>query len=249
MKVIAVMNQKGGVGKTTTVQAIGDWLSERDKRVLYVDLDSQCNLSFSMGTSGGAFETLLDPKRINGYVGPVEGRDNTFILAASPAIVGADAALNEVGKEYRLNEALSVLNTAIDYVVIDTPPALGVLAINALTAADDVVIPVQADMYSLQGLTQIGATIEAVRRYTNKRLQIAGVLITRANERTVVRREFAELLQESAEAMQTKVFNTRVRECTAVIEAQANHTSIYQYAPRSNATADYDAFMREYIGE
>lgn len=243
MKVYAVTNQKGGVGKTTTAQALGDWMTEQGQRVLYVDLDPQANLSFTMRASGGAFETLLNPGKIRDNITETDRGD---ILASSPALVGADTALTQVGKEYRLREALE--HVQYDAVIIDTPPALGILSVNALTAAQDVIIPVQADIYSLQGLAQVAATLGAVKQYTNQALNVAGILITRHNGRAVVRRDLAELLENSAQEMGTKVFDTRIRECTAIVEAQANRKSIYQYAPRSNAVKDYTAFIEELEG-
>lgn len=243
MKVIAVTNQKGGVGKTTTAQALGDLLHDDGKSVLYIDLDPQGNLSFTMAASGGAFETLLNPANIAQNITST-GRGD--IIASSPALVGADTALTQVGKEYRLKEALERVN--YDYCIIDTPPALGILSVNALTAAQDVIIPVQADIYSLLGLGQVAETLQQIKRYTNTALNVAGILITRNNGRAIVRRDIAGLLEDSAARMGTKVFNTRIRECTAIVEAQANRKSIYEYAPKSNAVKDYKAFIEELKG-
>lgn len=240
MHIIGVMNQKGGVAKTTTVQAIGDYLQARGKRVLYVDLDPQSNLSYSIDAAGGAFETLLDPAAIENHITETE---RGAILAGSPALVGADAALVDVGKEYRLKEALS--RVSYDYCIIDTAPSLGVLTINALTAADGVIIPVQADIFSLQGMGKISATITAVKQYTNTGLDVLGILITRNNQRTVIRRDIADLIEKHAAEMGTRVFNTRIRECTAVVEALAYRKGIFEYAPRSNAAIDYAEFMNE----
>lgn len=249
MYTIAVMNQKGGVGKTTTAHAIGRYLADKEYSVLYVDLDPQSNLSFTLGRSGGAFETLLDPTKIEANIQRTD-RIREDVLAATPALVGADAALDEIGKEYKLKEALATLQAPsleYDYCIIDTPPALGILSVNALTAADGLIIPVQADIYSLQGLSQISSTIAAVKAYTNADLTTLGILITRANERTTVRRELADILQKHAQEMHTSLFNTRIRECTAIVEAQANKENILDYAPKSNAAQDYNAFVVELL--
>lgn len=243
MQTLAITNQKGGVAKTTTAQAIGDYLQRQGASVLYVDLDPQGNLSYSLGASGGAFEALLDPKKVKNYITRTERGD---IIASAEGLAGADAAITSVGKEYRLREALEGLE--YDYCIIDTPPALGILSINALTACQDVVIPVQADIYSLQGLAQISQTLGAVKQYTNSGLSVRGILITRHNGRTIVRRDIADLLERCAADMGTKVFKTKIRECTAVVEAQANQASIFEYAPRSNAAKDYTEFMQEMLG-
>lgn len=245
MITIAVTNQKGGVGKSTTVQAIGDYLKIRGGRVLFIDLDSQENLSLSLGASGGAFETLLTPAAIRSFIKKTPRGD---ILASSPILARADKEITETGKEYRLKEALDIVVDDYDYCVIDTAPALGVLTVNALTAADDVIIPVQPDLYSLKGLQKLSATLEGVRRYTNKGLSITGVLITRHSARTTVKRDIAEVLEKYAEEMNTKVFKAYIRECAAITEAQVRRESIYTYSPRSNAAKDYSAFMEEFLG-
>lgn len=245
MYTIAITNQKGGVAKTTTAQAIGDYFRDQGARVLFVDLDPQSNLSLTFGVSGGAFDTLLHPAAIADHITSTDRGD---ILAADPSLCGADAAIDGVGREYRLIKALQAIAGRYDYCVIDTAPALGVLTINALTACNGVVVPVQADFYSLQGMSQISQTLAAVKEYTNKNLNVLGILITRHNARTVIRRDITEIMEKHAGEMGTRVFDTKIRECTAIIEAQANQQSIYQYAPRSNAAADYTAFMQELTG-
>lgn len=251
---IVVINQKGGVGKSTTAHAIGAGLRARKERVLYVDLDAQCNLSQTLGAVGeGA--TILD---LIGERMPEEGRREIVqaavqhlpvgdLLPATSTLAAADINITGVGKEHRLAEVLACFEEDYDYIVIDTPPALGILTVNALTAATGAVIPAQADTYSLQGIGQLYDTIEAVRAYTNPNLRVLGIVLTRYNNRAILNREVAESMDEAAQMMGTKLYKTSIRECIALREAQASQTDIFSYAPRSNASADYIALLREML--
>lgn len=249
-KITAVAIQKGGQGKTVTAYALGAGLALRGQRVLFIDLDAQGNLSYTLGadatglTGRSAFEVL------QGATSATEAIQHTplgDIIASSPALAAADTTLTAVGKEYRLREALEALGDAYDRIILDTPPSLGILTVNALTAADSLIIPAQADMYSLQGIGQLWQTIQTIRRYCNPRLAIEGVLLTRFNGRAVISRDLSDMLEQTAAQMGTKVFKARIRECTALKEAVAVKTDIYTYAPRSNAAADYSAFIGELL--
>ena len=249
-KITAVAIQKGGQGKTVTAYALGAGLALRGQRVLFIDLDAQGNLSYTLGadatglTGRSAFEVL------QGATSATEAIQHTplgDIIASSPALAAADTTLTAVGKEYRLREALEALGDAYDRIILDTPPSLGILTVNALTAADSLIIPAQADMYSLQGIGQLWQTIQTIRRYCNPRLAIEGVLLTRYNGRAVISRDLSDMLEQTAAQMGTKVFKARIRECTALKEAVAVKTDIYTYAPRSNAAADYSAFIGELL--
>lgn len=171
------------------------------------------------------------------------------IIASSPVLSGADTLLTETGKEYRLKEAIELIKDLYDYVIIDTPPALGILTINALTACNGIIIPAGADIYSLQGISQLTGTIETVKKYCNNSLEILGILLTRYNSRAIISREVADMLEKTAKRLNTKLYNTKIRECTAIKEAQAMRESIFTYAPKSNATADYKALIDEIMKE
>lgn len=171
------------------------------------------------------------------------------IIASYTALAGADAVITETGKEYRLKEALESLSEAYDFCIIDTPPALGILTINALTACEGAIIPAQADIYSLQGISQLNSTIHTVKKYCNPALSIMGIVLTRYNGRSIIRREVAEMLEQTAQSLNTKLYKAKIRECTALVEAQATKQNIFSYAPRSNATADYKALAAEILGE
>ncbi len=246
---IAVLNQKGGVGKSTTAQALGAGLILKGYSVLFVDLDYQGNLSYSMGASTKGYNALGVLERPETAKEEIQHTRNGDIIASSPKLAGADKLLEDTVKEYRLKEALETLRGQYDYIVIDTPPALGILTINALTACTGAIIPAQADPYSLQGIAQLHGTIETVRKYCNPSLSIMGIVITRYNARSTIRREVAEMLEQTARQLHTKLYATKIRECVSIVEAQAMKQSIYSYAPRSNATADYKALVNEILGE
>ena len=246
-KAIAVINQKGGVGKSTTALAIGAGLSLKGYSVLFIDLDAQGNLSYTLGADTKGYNAMGVLERPETAKEEIQHTPQGDIIASSPKLAGADKLLEETGKEYRLKEALESLQGAYDYIIVDTPPALGILTINALTACTGAIIPAQADIYSLQGIGQLNSTIETVKKYCNPSLSIMGIVITRFNGRSIIRREVAEMLEHTADQLHTKLYTSKIRECTALVEAQATKQNIYSYAPRSNATADYKALVDEII--
>lgn len=242
MQTIAVINQKGGVAKTTTASAVGAGLYRKGYSVLYIDLDSQGNLTTSTGatpTPPGTMELLQ-----GATVTPTRTPQGD-VIPASPALAIADTVITQIGKEYRLKEALSRLK--YDFAILDTPPALGILTVNALTAADAAVIPAKADIFSLQGIGQLSQTIAAVKQYTNPELRIAGIVLTMYNRRTVLNREVGEILKDAADQLGTTVFNAKIRPCNALAEAQARRRDIFTYSPKSNAAADYEALVKEIL--
>jgi len=246
-EILVVANQKGGVGKSTTAHAIGSWLFKNGYKVLYVDLDSQCNLTYTLeGKSEkvSVFEILQGTARVD------EGIQNTTtgdLISGSEQLSGSDRELNGDGAELKLKQTLEPIVQNYDYIIIDTPPALGILTINAFTAADRVIIPAQADIYSLQGIGQLYRTIKAVQEHTNPDLKIAGILITRYNGRTILSRDLSELINQTAEQLNTKVFESKIRESIVIKEAQASNKSIFEYAADSNPAKDYDSFMKELL--
>lgn len=249
MQTITVINQKGGVAKTTTAQNIGAGLKQQGYRVLFVDLDGQSNLTYCFNCINKPITALEVLTKKSTAADAIQHTDQGDIIPATINLVGADSLITEVGKEYRLKEALAPLSNDYDYIIIDTPPALSILTINALTASDRVIIPVQADTYSLQGLGGVADTIATVKQYCNPALTISGVLITRYNGRTILTRDITEYLEQVAADLNTKVFNTKIRECIAVKEAQTMQQDLFAYAPKSNAAADYSALLTELLQE
>lgn len=249
MKIYAVINQKGGVGKSTTALAIGAGLTLKGYSVLFVDLDAQGNLSYTLGANQNDYNAMGVIQRPETAKAEVQHTQEGDIIASSPALAGADTTITATGKEYRLKEALDALSPEYDYCIIDTPPALGILTINALTACTGAIIPAQADIYSLQGITRLNGTIETVKKYCNPALSIMGIVLTRYSSRSIISREVAEMLEQTAEQLHTKLYKAKIRECTAIKEAQATKQNIFSYAPKSNATADYKALVDEIIGE
>ena len=247
MKTIAVINQKGGVGKSTTAENLAAGLALRGYRTLAIDLDAQANLTYTMGVStDGAtiLGVLTGEVKIHDAIRHSQTCD---VIPASKALAGADAFITDTGKEYRLREALDEIRDDYDFTVIDTPPALGILTVNALTACDSVVIPAQADIYSLHGIEQLTKTIAPVRKYCNRSLRIEGILLTRYSSRSVLSREIADLSNQLADKLGTKLFNARIREAIAVKEAQLNQKSLFEYSPKAGVTEDYSAFIDELL--
>lgn len=248
-RTLAIINQKGGVGKSTTAEALAAGLTLKGYSVLSIDLDAQGNMSYTAGakTDGATALGVL--------TGEIPARDaiqhteSGDIIPASKALAGADAFITDTGKEYRLREALEPIRGEYDFIIVDTPPALGILTINALTACDSVIIPAQADIYSLQGIEQLAETIKPVKKYTNPDLTIEGILLTRYSSRSVLSREVAELAEQLAAKLGTKLFKTTIREAIAVKEAQISQRSLYSYAPKAKVTEDYSRFTAEIIGE
>ncbi len=248
MEIIAIINQKGGVGKSTTALALGAGLTLRGYRVLFVDLDAQGNLTYALGAESRGVTVMELLQQVNRPEEAIQQTNSGDLIASSPALSGADALIVATGKEYRLKEALEPLRGLYDYCILDTPPALGILTVNALTACKGAIIPAQADIFSLQAIGNLSDTIETVRRYCNPELHIMGIVLTRYAARTIISREVADVMEKVATGLNTKLYRTKIREATALKESQATRMSIFEYAPRSNASADYNDLIDEIIG-
>ena len=254
MEVIAIINQKGGVGKSTTAYALLSGLTFKGFRVLAIDLDAQGNLTHTSGASSITREKDEPPRTARELLkGEITAKEaithtqNGDIIPSHIGLTGADSFITQTGKEYKLKEAIEGLQGYYDYIIIDTPPTLGILTINALTACNKVVIPAQADIYSLQGIGQLNDTIQPVKKYCNPDLQIAGILLTRHSTRAVLNRQYTELISQVAQSLKTKVFKATIRDAIAVKEAQAKQQSLFTYAPKAKVTEDYRAFIDELL--
>ena len=247
---IAVINQKGGVGKSTTALTLATIFASRGKRVLLLDMDAQGNLSFTLGasrTGPSVFHVLTQEAGLKDAIQRIREMD---FVPASRSLAKTDVILaTETGKEYRLREAIDTVSADYDYIIIDTPPALGTLSVNALAACDWAIIPAQADIYSLQGIDQLTDSLEAVRKYCNPKLRVVGILLTRFDGRTILSRQIVDMADKFAQRLQTKVLKTRIRETVTVKESQLAQKTLLEYAPNSQVTADYEALADELLAD
>lgn len=237
--IYALTCEKGGVGKTTTAEALGDGLRERGRSVLTIDADPQTNITAAMSADRSK-PTLYDV-----FMGECSAADAIQTTGRGDLIPGDRNLALIHGSPRQLRDALQPIRGRYDYIVIDCPPAMGTLSINALTAADAAIIPVEAAPYSLQALGSIRATVQTVQERSNPALKIRGILICHFFGRTVVNRDIARMIEDAAAKLDTTTFKTKIRECSAIRTAQANRQSIFSYAPRSNAAKDYAAFIDE----
>ena len=248
---IAITNQKGGVGKSSTAQALAVGLKLRGFKVLTVDMDPQGNLSYGMGAAtGDEIPTVYDLMKGTATAAEViQHTEQGDVMPSNVLLSGAELEFNRTGREHKLERALRDVSGSYDYIVIDTPPSLGVLTVNAYTAADRLIIPMISDIYSIQGIYQLYDTVEQARDYCNPALTISGILITKYNGRAVVRRDLKESIEELAERIGTKVYKSTIREGVAVVESQASRQGLQHYAPGANVTKDYEAFIDEFLKE
>lgn len=249
-KVIAFSNQKGGVGKTTTTCAIAAGLTQRGYSVLCVDLDPQSNLSFSAGAMADECATIYEV--LKGEVKALFAIQRTEmfdIISSNILLSGIDLEFTQKGREFLLKEALAPIVHKYDYILIDTPPALSILTVNAFTAADGIIIPMNGDIFSLQGLSQLHETVKRVKLYCNKDLEIKGIVLTKFDNRTLLSREVLGTAELVAKQIDTKVFSTTIRMSISIIEAQTNQANIYEYAPKNGAVCDYRSLVSEIIKE
>ena len=252
MKIIALTNQKGGVAKTTTAFTLAAGLAERGRRVLMVDMDAQSNLSLAAGVN--LFDmpyTLYDvfkgtvPDGLPGIIQEVKPGLN--IVTSGLKMASADMDFTQMGREYMLKNELATVSGSYDYAVIDTPPTLGVATMNALAAADEIIIPTTADVFALQGISQLNGFIQNVRKYCNPGLKVSGLLLTRYNGRTNIAKALEDTIARAAEQLNTKVFKTRVRQSVTVMETQLQRITLFEAAPGTPVAADYKEFIDEYM--
>ena len=244
--VVTVSNQKGGVGKTTTAAALAAGLAAFGRRVLCVDLDPQGNLGFCLGLENGAAHTVLDA--MSGTV-PVQEAicraQDVDLLSADITLSGAVDELRREKREFVLRDTLSPVAAQYDDIVIDTPPSLNLLTVNAYAVSQYLIIPMASDILSLVGVSQLGETVASVRAALNPRLSVMGILLTRYNGRTCLARDVREMAGELAKQLETRVFETTIRSGVAIAEAPAHGESIFSFNPRAGAVRDYRAFVEE----
>lgn len=249
MIITAIINQKGGVGKTTTSQALSEGLALRGYKVLMLDLDPQGNLSKAYKIKAqyqGSLSLFRGGADIRGEI--IALSDRLSLLPSSPYLSELDSTTaGEKGREYLLKRALAPLGGEFDYCIIDTPPSLGTATVNALTASGGIVITTLCEYFSLEGIQQLIDTVNTIKKYTNPSLAIRGLLLTRYNNRSIIKREIEEQLKAKAQSLGTIVYNSHIRESIAIIEAQTVGKGIYSYSMRNNASRDYLSFTDEFI--
>ena len=244
--VIAFANQKGGVAKTTTTLNLGVALGELGHRVLLIDLDPQGNLTMSQGMNPDAiersmFDVLVHRVPISDVIHSVE----VDIAVSSIDLAGAELALSAmIGRERALDKALVEVRERYDYILLDTPPSLGLLTINAFVAADGVIVPVQCEYLSLRGLVQLENTLAMVRENLNPNVRVQGIVPTMFDGRTLHAREAIEILEEHFGDL---VFDTRIRKTVRYAEAPVKGSSVLRYDPTGPAAQAYRDLAKEVL--
>jgi chromosome partitioning protein len=244
--VIALANQKGGVAKTTTALNLGVALRERGLRVLAVDLDPQGNLTMSQGLNPDTIERSMFDVLVHRLpVTEVIHEREIDVAVSSIDLAGAELALSSlIGRERALEKALVAVREDYDYVVVDTPPSLGILTVNALVAADGVIVPVQCEYLSLRGLVQLQSTLSMIRENLNPNVEIHGILPTMFDGRTLHAREAIEILEENFGDL---VFTTRIRKTVRYAEAPVKGSSVLAYEPAGAAAQAYRELAKEVL--
>ncbi len=239
--IITITNQKGGVGKTTTAAALLSALSNRGASVLGVDLDPQGSLGFSLGLDIEHCTTVYDVFRevvdVNDAIHKTSSCD---LLPSNILLSAAEQEFTKPGREFLLKTSLLKIKKNYDYIIIDTPPALNILTVNAYVATNSIIIPMAPEILSLLGVSQIKDTIESVKNYYNSELTILGILLNRYDNRLNLNREVHELVEQISNQLNTKVFPVKIRSSVAVAEAPAHGSSVIDYAPYSNPSLDFE---------
>ena len=253
MEIITLTNQKGGTGKTTTAHVLACGLVKKNKNVLALDLDPQCNFSYTSGMDpDGANLDICDLFRkpsgdllLQAITKTAAGYD---YIPGSKNFVGADTEFNRTGREFILRDLLEKLQPdKYDYIIIDTPPALGILTVNALTVTDRVIITMNPSIYSVQGLTDLIGNIDTVKKYCNSNIKIDGLLLTLFNGQANGHKSIREALEAAAADLGTKVYKTTIRKSVKIEDYQAAAGNLFTDYPREKVTADYNRFLEEIL--
>jgi len=241
-KIITLSNHKGGVGKTTSTVNLGAALNRAGKRVLLVDLDPQANLTQSLGLAGTE-PTIYDALRATKPLTAVPVLEGFDVVPSTLDLSGAEIELSaETGREYVLKELLDAQRQSYDFILIDSPPSLGLLTLNALTASDEILIPLQAQYLATQGLSKLLEIVEKIQRRLNKSLSVGGVFLTQYDGRKILNRNVAEALEGHFKG---RIFATRIRDNVALAEAPTQGVDIFRYDPKSYGADDYNRLSQE----
>lgn len=248
-KIIAVVNQKGGVGKTTTSINLAAALAEVGKFVLLVDMDPQGNATSGFGFSRkdvphGIYEALARQKHLHDVVHNTE-HEGLRLVPSTANLAGANVELIEVeGREFQLSQLLDEAKHAYDYIIIDCPPSLGLLTINSLVAADEILIPVQAEYYALEGLGQLLETIALIKEHIKQEIEVLGAVITMFDKRTKLS---SDIMDELYRYFPNSIFRSVIPRTVRLAEAPSFGKSIFHYEPRGKGAKAYDRLAREIL--
>ena len=245
--IITIAAQKGGVSKTTTAAAISQALTYKKRKTLLIDGDAQGSASLIYGAEdnegGGTYDLIMGNAKAEDLIIKTPSGD---IIPASPLLDRLDVELNnKPGRDSFLKAALEPIKGSYDNIIIDTAPGLGTCLVQALTAADIVIIPLLCDPQALQGLHQVTETIEEVKKYCNPSLRIAAVVLTQYQARATLTRQYEELIEEQCKDMGLYLAKTRIRRAIALQEAQASRESLYSYNANCNPAIDYMNLCKE----
>ena len=250
MKVISVANIKGGVGKTSVSATLAAGLSEKGYKVLLIDTEQQMNLTMcflqkELDEVPSLYHIYNNEKIIDEV--KVAVKDGVDLIPGDFALCNADMQFLRAGRLKMLQKAIKNLNEKYDFVIIDTPPNLGILSLNALLASDYVIVPMVTDSFSLKGVRLLKQTLDEVSEETEKNLSVVGILLTRYNYRTNVSKLLEKSINSAAELLDTTVFKSRIRQTVVVQECQLAKTDLFSYAPNAPVTEDYRGFIDELL--
>jgi chromosome partitioning protein len=246
-KIVALANQKGGVGKTTTAINLGASVAACERRVLLVDIDPQANATSGLGVTEAnpsMYDVLIENMPLRDIVRPTE-IPTLFLAPSSVDLVGAEVELRDaIGREYYLKRVLETVGTEYDYILIDSPPSLGLLTVNGLTAANSVLVPLQAEYFALEGVSQLLSTIDRVKSAVNPSLEVEGIVLTMYDERMNLARQVAE---EVRGHFGEKLYKTVIPRNVRLSEAPSFGKPIILYDIRSRGSEAYVSLAREFI--
>lgn len=250
MKIVSISNIKGGVGKTTTAAVLAAGLAEKGYRVLLIDSDPQTNLTMCFlqeqtDELSSLYDIYGDGESIDDVKVPV--RDNLDLIIGDFELCNVDIQFTKAGRLKMLKKAIKSIDGEYDFVIIDTPPNLGVLSLNAFIASDYMVVPMSADSFSLKGVRLLKETLDDVADETEKELPVAGILLTKYNSRTNVSKLLEKSLNSAAGLLGTKVFGNRIRQAVVVQESQIAKEDLFSYSPDAKVAEDYKGFIDEFL--
>jgi chromosome partitioning protein len=246
MKTISIMNHKGGTGKTTSSINIGAGLAKKGLKVLLLDIDSQANLTEGLG-KGDPELSVYDSIRENKKLPILNVSENLDLVPSSIDLLGAEMEIvSKIGREQILHKLIKPIRTEYDYIIIDCPPSVGLLTVNAMVASDTILLPLQGEYFAYKGVDRLLGIVKEVRDNLNDKLEIGGVFITQINPHRILTKTIVEKLTED---LQDKVFDTKIRINVALAEAQLQSQTIFDYAPESNGAKDYEMLVEEILNK